>query len=91
MTQNKKSVRQSPEVRARAVRKVQHHNAKVIWWRGVGMYIGCANLSGPAWYSNVEAGCFFPEEEITDEMAGDVQEMFATLEANSTPLTEELL
>jgi hypothetical protein len=24
-------------------------------------------------------------------MAGDVQEMFATLEANSTPLTEELL
>lgn len=72
-------------------RLVQHHHAKVIWWRGVGMYIGSANLSGPAWYSNVEAGCFFPEEEITDEMAGDVQEMFATLEANSTPLTEELL
>ena len=55
------------------------------------MYIGSANLSGPAWYSNVEAGCFFSEEETTDEMAGDVQELFDTLEANSTPLTEELL
>jgi hypothetical protein len=48
-------------------RLVQHHHAKVIWWRGVGMHIGSANLSGPAWYSNVEAGLFFPEEEITDD------------------------
>ena len=25
-------------------RLVQHHHAKVIWWRGVGIYIGSANL-----------------------------------------------
>jgi hypothetical protein len=72
-------------------RLVQHHHAKVIWWRGVGMYIGSANLTESAWYKNVESGCFFPEEEINDDMAGDVRELFATLEAHSTPLTEELL
>jgi hypothetical protein len=72
-------------------RLVQHHHAKIIWWRGVGVYIGSANLSGSAWYKNVEAGCFFPEDEITDEMAEDVSAAFATLEMSSTPLTDELL
>ncbi len=72
-------------------RLVQHHHAKVIWWRGVGIYIGSANLTGSAWYKNVEAGCFFSEEEISEEMAGDILELFTTLEAHSTPLTEELL
>ncbi|MDY0885427.1 phospholipase D family protein [Dongia soli] len=70
-------------------RLVQHHHAKVIWWRGAGVYIGSANLTDRAWYSNVEAGCFFPENEITDEMAGDLLQLFATLDAYSTPLTEE--
>lgn len=70
---------------------VQHHHAKVIWWRGMGMYIGSANLTGSAWYKNVEAGCFFPEEEINDAMASDILELFNTLEANSTPLTDEML
>ena len=42
-------------------RLVQHHHAKVIWWRGVGIYIGSANLTGSASYKNVEAGCFFSE------------------------------
>ncbi len=72
-------------------RLVQHHHAKVIWWRGVGAYIGSANLTGSAWYKNVEAGCFFSEEEINDEMAGDLLDLFAMLEAHATPLTEELL
>ena len=72
-------------------RLVQHHHAKVIWWRGVGAYIGSANLTDSAWYKNIEAGCFFPETEINDEMAHDLLELFATLEAHSTPLTEELL
>ena len=70
---------------------VRHHHAKVIWWRGLGLYIGSANLSRKAWYNNVEAGCFFQEEEMTADMTGDIQEMFATLESNSTPLTEEVL
>ena len=72
-------------------RLVQHHHAKVIWWRGVGVYIGSANLTGRAWFQNIEAGCFFPEQEISDEMASDLLDLFATLEAHATPLTEEVL
>jgi hypothetical protein len=72
-------------------RLVQHHHAKVIWWRGVGAYIGSANLTDAAWHRNVEAGCFFPEDEINDEMATDLLDLFATLERHATPLTEELL
>lgn len=71
-------------------RLVQHHHAKVIWWRGVGIYIGSANLTDSAWNKNVEAGCFFYEEEISDEMAGDILELFDTLEKHSSSLTEEL-
>jgi hypothetical protein len=70
---------------------VQHHHAKVIWWRGAGVYIGSANLTNSAWYNNVEAGCFFPEDEINDEMAGDLFDLFSKLDEHATPLTEELL
>ncbi len=72
-------------------RLVQHHHAKVIWWRGVGVYIGSANLTDSAWYRNVEAGCFFAEDEIDADMAADLLNLFGTLEAHSTPLTEEVL
>lgn len=71
-------------------RLVQYHHAKVIWWRGSGVYIGSANLTHSAWYKNIEAGCFFPEAEIDDRMAADLEKMFATLEKHATPLTEEL-
>ncbi|SDF29284.1 phospholipase D-like domain-containing protein [Bosea robiniae] len=71
-------------------RLVQCHHAKVIWWKGLGLYIGSANLTDSAWHSNVEAGCFFEEEEITDLMSLEIEKIFETLERNSTPLTEEL-
>lgn len=71
-------------------RLVQHHHAKVIWWRGLGIYIGSANLTGKAWSENVEAGCYFEEEEISDLMAAEINDMFRKLDENSAPLTEEL-
>lgn len=80
--------RKSPHFQCRLV---QHHHAKVIWWRGYGLYIGSANLTASAWYKNVEAGCFFPETEISDDIAADVHSLFAVLDRNSTPLTDELL
>lgn len=70
---------------------VQHHHAKVIWWRGVGVYIGSANLTDSAWYKNVEAGCFFDESEIDGDMASDIESLFDTLDNHATPLTEELI
>lgn len=72
-------------------RLVRHHHAKVIWWRGLGLYVGSANLTHSAWYNNVEAGCFFFENEIAEDMASDIESMFAKLHEHSTPLTEELL
>lgn len=72
-------------------RLVQHNHAKVIWWRGVGLYIGSADLNHGDWYKNIEAGCFFEEDEVTDEIAAQIHDMFAALEEHSTPLTEEVL
>lgn len=69
---------------------VQHHHAKVIWWRGVGVYIGSANFTDSAWNKNIEAGCFFEESEISTEMAVDLESMFSRLDTEATPLTEEL-
>lgn len=62
----------------------------MIWWRGFGVYIGSANLTSKAWYKNVEAGCFFPEAEIDDELDRQISDLFAQLDAQATPLTEEL-
>jgi hypothetical protein len=39
-------------------------HAKVIWWHGIGAYIGSANLSNSAWHGNIEAGYFFDEAEM---------------------------
>lgn len=69
---------------------VKHHHAKVIWWRGFGVYIGSANLTYRAWNSNVEAGCFFTESEIDGQFESDLNRLFAELDDNATTLTEEL-
>lgn len=71
-------------------RLVEHLHAKIIWWRGYGMYVGSANLTQKAWSKGVEAGCFFSEEEITDEMSEDISRLFGVIEQNSTPLTKEV-
>lgn len=69
---------------------VKHHHAKVIWWRGFGVYIGSANLTYSAWNSNVEAGCFFYESEFDSQLEGDLNRLFVELDQNATMLTEEL-
>ena len=69
---------------------VQHHHAKVIWWRGVGVYIGSANLTDSAWYKNIEAGCFMGDDEISSEIETDLFTLFSELQKYATPLTEEV-
>ena len=69
---------------------VSHHHAKVIWWRGYGVYIGSANLTSSAWYKNVEAGCFFEDAELDDEQDAALTKLFDTLDENASALTEEL-
>src|SRR3546814_11024929 len=58
--------------------------------RGFGVYVGSASLTYSAWNSNVEAGCFFEESEIDSQFEGDLNRLFAELDANATILTEEL-
>lgn len=68
-----------------------HFHAKVIWWHGVGAYIGSANLSDPAWHGNIEAGCFFDEGDMV--AAGvdlELRTFFAEVDSKASPLTEEL-
>jgi len=79
--------RSSPDYVCKLVPK---HHAKVIWWRGFGVYIGSANLTYSAWNQNVEAGCFFEEEELTTEHVEDIERMFDKLDEKASPLTEEL-
>ena len=59
---------------------VTKYHPKVIWWKGYGVYIGSANLSDSAWNNNVEAGCFYTEDELEDsEIAQDLNRFFSTI------------
>lgn len=70
---------------------VRNFHAKVIWWHGVGAYIGSANLTDSAWYRNVEAGTFFDEAELEAAgMVDQLREMFRVLDQNGSPLTREI-
>jgi hypothetical protein len=68
-----------------------HFHPKVIWWHGVGVYIGSANLTDSAWYNNIEAGCFFDEAEIVaSAMDVELEGFFRRIDENASPLNEEL-
>src|SRR6476646_7227731 len=55
-----KKTSQSADYELRLVPDIFH--PKVIWWRGVGAYIGSANLTVAAWLRNFEAGVFISED-----------------------------
>jgi hypothetical protein len=80
--------RRSPNFTCKLLR---HFHAKVIWWHGVGAYVGSANLSNAAWYNNIEAGCFFDEAEMAASgMDIQLRSFFRRVDENSSPLSEEL-
>jgi len=69
-------------------------HAKVIWWKGYGAYIGSANLTNRAWYSNIEAGVFLSEEDLHQHgMADELGDFFDGLENldQAFPLTKEII
>ena len=69
-----------------------HFHSKIIWWHGYGAYIGSANLTSAAWYTNVECGVFFTEAEILGtQMQLDLEQQFAYLRSVSSPVTDELV
>jgi hypothetical protein len=73
-------------------RLVRRFHPKIIWWRGFGAYIGSANLTQSAWWTNVEAGVFLTEEELAASgQADELESLFSTLDLESSPLTNELV
>lgn len=69
-----------------------HFHSKIIWWHGFGAYIGSANLTSNAWFTNVECGVFFEEAEILgQQLQTDLELQFAYLRKNSVPVTSELV
>jgi len=48
------------------------YHPKVMWFHGVGAYIGSANLSGRAWNSNAECGVWLTHNELVAQ-AWDVE------------------
>ncbi|GLH77042.1 hypothetical protein SSBR45G_19500 [Bradyrhizobium sp. SSBR45G] len=71
---------------------VTHFHAKVIWWHGVGAYVGSANFTDAARHKNIEAGCFFEEGEmVASGMDLQLRSFFSTVDQKSSPLSDELL
>jgi hypothetical protein len=71
---------------------ITRFHAKVIWWHGVGAYVGSANLTDSAWYTNIEAGCYFDESEmLASGMDVQLRAFFQRVDENASPLTDELL
>jgi phosphatidylserine/phosphatidylglycerophosphate/cardiolipin synthase-like enzyme len=67
--------KQSANFELRLVPDIFH--PKVIWWRGVGVYIGSANLSNRGWNGNFEAGVYLSEGELQEnEMRDDLEAFF---------------
>ncbi|MGF6808589.1 hypothetical protein OKW30_003715 [Paraburkholderia sp. Clong3] len=82
-------VQRSADLVCKLVPDILH--AKVIWWEGVGAYIGSANLSGRAWNSNIEVGIYLEQADL--ESQGQIEQLesfFDTVEEQSTRLTTEI-
>ncbi|WP_211183501.1 phospholipase D-like domain-containing protein [Thalassotalea sp. Y01] len=69
-------------------------HSKVIWWQGYGAYIGSANHTNRAWWTNIEAGMFFTEEElICNDLIPQLEFFFEGLRdiKEAIPLSQELI
>ncbi|ANB18870.1 phospholipase D-like domain-containing protein [Dokdonella koreensis] len=81
--------RNSADVECRLVPHWLH--AKVIWWVGVGAYIGSANLTDRAWNQNHEAGVFLTQDELDAQgMTERLDGFFDQVAAQSIPLDETI-
>lgn len=78
----------SPNFTCRMVPDVLH--AKIIWWVGVGAYIGSANLTNRAWASNIEAGTFVTEEELAGgPMLEELRTFFDVTDARAEAIDDQ--
>lgn len=68
------------------------YHPKVVWFRGVGVYIGSANLTTAGWWDNLECGVWFSQDEIDrNNLEAQLTAMFAVIAKRSTGVTREHL
>jgi hypothetical protein len=79
----------SPNLQCRLVPNDLH--AKVIWWEGVGAYIGSANLTVKAWGGGIEAGLYVTHEEMIERgLDSELENFFDVVHEKSHELTREV-
>jgi hypothetical protein len=69
-------------------------HSKVIWWQGYGAYIGSANLSDRAWITNIEAGVFITDIELSESgLVYELENFFEKLRGleQTFPLSKEII
>ena len=69
-------------------------HSKIIWWQGYGAYIGSANLTNRAWWTNIETGVFFSEEElISNELIPQIESFFDEIASLNEviPLSQDII
>lgn len=65
---------------------------KIMWFRGVGLYLGSANLTDKAWFQNLECGVWIPEEELAELSWGPTLDpMFQSIRSRCSEATSEHL
>lgn len=70
----------------------KYFHPKIIQFGGYGVYIGSANLTDNGWYKNIECGVFLTEADLIENgIANQVDEVFDGIDAESVPLTDEIL
>ncbi|MBK9991878.1 MAG: phospholipase D family protein [Verrucomicrobia bacterium] len=68
------------------------YHPKIFWWHGYGVYVGSANLSEAAWFSNCEAGTLLLEADLDEAgLRQPLIDFFADVNAQSKPITEQLI
>lgn len=65
-------------------------HAKAIWLKGVGVYIGSANLTENGWVTNVEAGTFMSEPDLSQVFIDELDSLIEGVHGASVPLSEEI-
>lgn len=69
-------------------------HSKIIWWQGYGAYVGSANLTNRAWWSNIETGMFFTDEElVANNLIPQLETFFFNISEleEATSLTQDII
>ena len=66
-----------------------HFHPKVIYFENYGIYIGSANMSDNAFFNNIEAGVFIPQNELYSDYLSKIIDYFKYLKSISTLFTDD--